>query len=128
MLYRNRCDISRDTPCVPSLSLISSIEKHAEGCIHDLNMALEGVRRGFHGVFLSHFLIAIMWLGMQGKGYGLVTDSESVDDINNATSTSVIHRPKELATTRLEAPAYNDTLGTKLYFIAVCYILICSPF
>ena len=91
-------------------------------------MALERVRRGFHGVLLSHFLIAIMWLGMQGKGYGLVTDSESVDDINNATSTSVIHRPKELATTQSEAPAYNDTLGTKLYFIGVCYILICSPF
>lgn len=45
-----------------------------------------------------------------GKGYGLATDSESVDDINITTSTSVIHRPKELATTQSEAPAYNDTL------------------
>lgn len=91
-------------------------------------MTLEGVRRGFHGVSLSHFLITIMWLGMQGKGYGLVTNSESVDGINNTMSTSVIQRPKELATTPSKAPAYNDTLGTKLYCLAVCYILICSPF
>lgn len=82
-------------------------------------MTLKRVRRGFHGVFLSHFLIAIMWLGMQGKGYGLVTGSESVDDKNITTSTSVIHRPKELATTQSEAPAYNDTLGTKIYYIAL---------
>ena len=117
MLYRNRCDNS-DTPSVPSLSLIS-IGKHAEGCIHDLKMSLEGAGRGFHGVFLSHFLIAIMWLGMQGTGYGLVTDSESVDGINNTKSTSVVQRPKELATTPSKALAYNDTLGTKQYFITV---------
>ena len=111
-------------PIHPSLSLISSIRKHVEGCIHDLKMTLEGVRRGFHGVFL----IAIMWFGMQGKGYGLVTDSQNVDGINNKTSTSVTQRPKELATTPSMAPAFNDTLGTKLYCIAVCCILICSPF
>ena len=91
-------------------------------------MTLEEVRRVFHGVFLSHFLIAIIWLGMQGKGYGLVTDSESFDGINNTTSTSVRERPKELATTPKKAPTYNDTLGTKVYFIAVCYILNCFHF
>ena len=117
MLYRNRCDTS-DTPSAPSLSLIS-IGKYAEGCIHDIKMTLEGIRRGFHGVFLSYFLITIMWLGMQGKGYGLETDSESVDGIYNTTSTSVIQRAKELATTPSKASAYNDTLGTRLYFIAV---------
>ena len=49
---------------------------------------------------------------MQCKGYG-------VEGKNNTTSTSVIQQPKELATTPSKAPAYNDTLGTKLYFIAV---------
>lgn len=65
---------------------------------------------------------------MQGKGYGLVTDSESVDGINNTKSTSVVQRPKELATTPSKARAYNDTLGTKQYFITVWYILICYLF
>lgn len=91
-------------------------------------MTLEEVRRVFHGVFLSHFLITIMWLGMQGKGYGLATDSESVDGNNNTTSTSVSERQKELATTPTKASAYNDTLGTKLYFIAACCILNCYLF
>jgi len=75
-------------------------------------MTLEGVRCGFHGVFPTYFLIVIMWLAMQGKGYG-------VEGENNTTSTSVIQQPMELATTPSKAPAYNDTLGMKLYFIAV---------
>ena len=82
-------------------------------------MTLEGVRCGFHGVFPTYFLIAIIGLAMQGKGYGLATDSESVENINNTTPTSVTQRPKELATTPSKAPAYNDTLGTKLYCIEV---------
>ena len=98
--------------CLPLLS----IGRSAEGCIHDLKMTLEEVRRVFHGVYFSRFLIVMIWLGMQGIGDGLVTNSKSLDGIN-ATTTSASERPTELlATIPTTPPAYNNTLGTKLYF------------
>lgn len=60
---------------------------------------------------------------MQGNGAGLVTNSKSLDGINT-TTTSASEQPKDLVTTQTEEPAYNDTLGTKLYLVAVCFIWI----
>lgn len=96
-----------------------------EGCIHDLKMTLGEVRRVFHGVYFSHILIAIIWLGMQGIGDGLVANSKRFDGIN-ATKASASQQPTELlaTTTPTKEPAYNNTLGTKLYLIAVCFIWV----
>lgn len=105
--------------CLPLIS----IGRHVEGCIHDLKMTLGEVRRVFHGVYFSHFLIAIIWLGMQGIGDGLVANSKSFVDGINATTSSASQQPTELlATTPTKEPSHNNTLGTKLYLITVCFI------
>ncbi|XP_078360137.1 neuronal acetylcholine receptor subunit alpha-3-like isoform X1 [Oculina patagonica] len=74
-------------------------------------MTLGEVRRVFHGVYFSHILIAIIWLGMQGIGDGLVANSKRFDGIN-ATKASASQQPTELlaTTTPTKEPAYNNTL------------------
>ena len=82
------------------------------GCIHGKNMILEAVRT-------SHLLIAIIWLGIQGNGAGLITDSKGFDGINSTTSTTPTSElQKDMVNSAAKADVYNGTLGTKLCLLA----------
>ena len=69
-------------------------------------MALE-ICRALRGVYTFHLLTAVIWLGLEGNGAGLLTNNQSFDGIK-ATSTE---QPMDLVTSPTEE-LNNDTLGT----------------
>ena len=68
--------------------------------------------RLFHGVFTLHWLTTLMWLGLQGKGVGLMTSSPSFGGVNTTEATTT-EQSKDLDTRPSKDPL-NYTLGTKI--------------
>ena len=84
-----------------------------KACVHDMKMTRQTCRL-FHDVFTLHCLTALMWLGVQGNGAVLTTNSSSFDGVN--TTKAATTQSSEQSDLRPTKDSNNFTLGTKLIF------------
>lgn len=76
--------------------------------------------RVFHGVHTFHFLLAITWLALQGKGAGVEPTTDELFDDINSTKASTTEQPKELLADPTKDTDNFTLAGTKFYLTLLC--------
>lgn len=76
--------------------------------------------RVFHGVYTFHFLLAITWLTLQGKGIGVEPTTDQLFDDINSTKASTTEQPKELLADPTKDTDNFALAGTKFYLTLLC--------
>jgi len=73
-----------------------------------------------HGVYTFHFLLAITWLALQGKGAGVEPTTDQLFDVIKSTKASTTEQPKELLADTTKDTDNFTLAGTKFYLTLLC--------